>query len=148
MGFLLRFIAWATPAFLIAWSIHGSYERTIAAMGAGLAAPPGAQIELLDLELFYPFDLGVYVALCLASSWAAIARRVRAAAIGLPVLVAIEVAVVFVSIKALMAGGDSEAVSRFVDGIFRVEGLVAAAVVWLVLLGREQLPQLRGRLGR
>jgi hypothetical protein len=143
--FLLRFAAWATLAFLFAWVVHPFWQHVIAAIGAKLAAPRGTSIEIEDLELFYPFDVGVFVGLCLASSWTTPRRRIRAAAIGIPLLVAAEVLTVVVAFRVLMHPPDQAQALRFVDGIVRVSGLVVALVVWLYLLGREQLSLATGR---
>ena len=139
MSFLWRFVAWGAPAFLIAWLIQAPYEHWIGGLAAGLAAPRGAQIEILDLELFFPFDLGVFVALCLASSWAPRASRWKAIALGLPVLIVVEILVLFFSFKILMATGSSEYALRLVNGICRLEGLMAAAIVWGSFLARGPL---------
>ena len=139
MKFILRFTAWATLAFVGAWFIHGPWQHAIGAVGAKLAAPPGSEIEIVDIELFYPFDLGVFVALCLASSWDPFARRLRALAMGLPVLIVVEVLSLVIAFKVMMAATDVDQAVRFTNGIIRVSGLVAASAVWLYLLGRAQL---------
>ena len=136
MRFLLAFLFWATLAFAICWRVQGPYERWAGASGARLAAPPGATIEVVDMELYFPFDLGVYAALCLASAWLPWRRRVLLAAIGVPVLVVLEIAALVIAFKVLMAtGGPAE--QRLVHGLFRVEGLAAAAMLWLLLAGHR-----------
>ncbi len=139
MNFLLRFAAWATLAFLAAWVLHPAWQHAVGLAGARLAAPPGQEIEIVDLELFYPFDLGVFAALCIASDWATRGRRLKAIAIGLPLLAIVEVLSLVVAFRVMMAPGDAEAASRFANAVIRVSGLVAALAAWLVLLGRERL---------
>ena len=146
MRFLLSFAGWATLTFLAAWLIHPSWEHGLAAIGGRLAAPPGAEIEILDLELFYPFDLGVFVALCLASSWAPRGRRGRAIVVGTPALVLVEVLSLVVALKALMVEGtDPSGTGRFASEVIHVSGLVAASAAWLYLLGRDRLSLVSGR---
>ena len=152
MKFLLRFAGWATLAFVPVWFVTHGYQHAIAGLAARLASPPGSEIEIVDLEIFYPFDLGIYLGLCLASAWASWSRRFQAAAIGLPVLVAIEVLSLVVAMKAILtvmmnphaAPGAGDEAYRLAGGIIRVTGLIAAAGVWLYLLGRERL-SLAGR---
>ena len=139
MKFLLYFTGWATLAFCAAWLVHPGWEHVIATIGARLAAPPGAEIEILDLELFYPFDIGVFLALCLASTWVPPGRRLRAAAIGAPVLVAVEVLALVVAFQVMMSAADPSEAGRFANAMIRVAGLVAASAAWLYLLGRERL---------
>lgn len=147
MTFLLWFALWATVAFVPAWFVAEPYQHALAAIAGRIAAPPGSEIEFVSLELFYPFDLSIYVALCLASTWVAWRRRLRAAAIGLPVLVVIEVAslvMAMVVMLSAMGGGDltpgrSAEIQRLATGIIRVTGLIASSGAWFFVLGRERL---------
>ena len=139
MKFLLRFVAWATVAFCVAWVVHPPWQRVIGAIGARLASPRGTTIEVMDLELFYPFDLGVYAALCMASSWVPRGRRLRALALGTPLLVLVEILALVVAFRLLMVPTDPDAAERTADGIIRASGLLAASGAWLYLLGRERL---------
>ncbi len=137
--FLLRFMVWATLAFIAAWHLHPMWEHAVAAIGARIAAPAGSEIEIVDLELFYPFDVGVFVALCLASAWAPRARRLGAAALGIPILFGVEVLSLVAALKVMMSSADAEEAARFANAVIRVSGLVAACAAWLYLLGRERL---------
>jgi hypothetical protein len=146
MKFLLRLAGWATALFVVAWFVAAPYEKRIAAIAGALAAPRGATIEWVELELFFPHDLAVFVAMCAASSWASWRRRGRAMAIGLPWLVAAEVVALTLAMKAMLSAAapgvpaDRLAeVQRFALGIIRVTGLIAAAAAWAFLLGREAL---------
>lgn len=138
-SFLVRFLLWATVATALAWTVQKPWEQAIAGFAARLASPAGQTIELVDLDVFYPFDLAVYVGLCLASAWAAWPARARAIAIGLPVLVVVEVAALFTSFRILMDARDPVAAERLFNGIVRASGPMAAAAVWMLLLGREKL---------
>jgi hypothetical protein len=66
--------------------------------------------------------------------------------LGLAIQVAIELLSLVLAIRILlgaMTAGTSEAAGeeafRLASGIIRVTGLIAAATVWFVLLGRERL---------
>jgi len=137
--FLLRFTGWATLCFVIAWAAHTGWQHQIGSLGARLAAPPGAEIEVVDLELFYPFDLGIFAALCLASTWVPVRNRLRTVAIGLPLLVVAELLSLVVVFKVLMGGGEAGQATRLADGIIRASGLVSASAAWLYFVGRERL---------
>lgn len=138
MKFLLRFTAWATLAFVVAWHLHPGWEHAVATLGARIAAPRGAQIEVVDIELFYPFDVAVFVALGLASTWVPRRRRLIATAIGISALFAIEVLSLVIAFQVMMASGDAETASRLANAVLRVSGLVAAMTVWVYLLCRER----------
>jgi hypothetical protein len=150
---LLRFLGWATLAFLVAWKLAPRYQLAIADLAGRIAAPRGAEIEWVDLELFFPFDLSIFVALCLASVWVGWRARLRSLGIGLLALVAIELLALVVGMKSMLAvAGQApariEEVSRFVSSLIRFVGLVAAGAVWMVLLGWQRFPQFTRQLDR
>lgn len=138
-SFLVRFLLWATLATTLAWFVQKPWERAVAGVAARLASPAGQTIELVDLDVFYPFDLAVYAGLCFASAWAAWRARVRALAIGIPVLVVVEVAALVFSFRVLLGARDPAAAERLFNGVVRASGPMAAAGVWMLLLGREKL---------
>jgi hypothetical protein len=142
LRFLLTFAAWATVAFLPAWWASHPWQRVIGAIAARAAAPPGTELDILDLELFYPMDLAVFVALCLASGWASWRRRGRALLIGAPIVVLAEVVALTLSMAALLRAGTSAAsqaeATRLADALVRMTGLGVAAGVWFVALGRQR----------
>ncbi len=147
MKALLRFAGWATLAFAATWWIAHPYQRAIAALAGRLAAPAGSEIEWVSLEIFFPYDLSVYAALCLASNWVPWGARFKALGIGLGVLVIVELLTLIVVIKVMLgSAGQSEvraaATQRFVVGVIRLTGLVAAGTAWIYLLGWQRLPQL------
>jgi hypothetical protein len=147
MKFLLLVVAWATAVFIAIWPIAHPYQHALAAVAGKLAAPPGSSIEFEQLELFFPFDVGIYVALCLASVWAVWPRRFRALALGVPVLIALEVIALVWAMKVLMGvmshpNASDAAVDqamRISNAVIRVSGLITASVLWFYVLGRERL---------
>jgi hypothetical protein len=147
MKFLLLLAGWATLAFIPSWLVSHGYQQGLAQVAGRIVAPPGTEIEFQQLELFYPFDLGVYVALCLASVWAGWERRLRALIFGLPVLIALELLSLTVAMKVMMGVMANPSATdlavdqavRLANAVIRVTGLVAAAAVWFYLLGRERL---------
>ena len=151
MKFLGLFLVWATLAFVAAWVVATPWQRVIAAVAGGVAAP-GSQIEWMDLELFYPFDVSVLIALCLASTWASWGARARALAVGVPVLIVVEILSLAIAMRILIAttGEDparTDAVQRLALGVIRITGLVAAAAIWTFVLGRERLGLVSRALG-
>jgi hypothetical protein len=146
--FFLRLVLWASLAFVACWPLRGAWQGFVGGAGAYLAAPRGTSIEITDMELFFPFDVGVYLALCLASTWAAWPRRARAMVIGVPVLVVLEIATVAISLRVMLGASDPDAAARTVDSVTRICGLIAAVAVWLVALGGERLSLEFGRTER
>ena len=114
-------------------TIATPYQHALAGIAGGLAAPRGSEIEWVQLQLFFPFDLGVFVALCLATSWATWRERGRAIALGVPILIVLEVTALVFAMKAMLgtlAPGTPparvEEVQRWALGIIRVTGPSAA----------------------
>jgi len=144
MRFLLLVTGWATVAFIPAWIVAHPYQQVIGAIAARIVSPPGSTIEFVDLEIFFPFDIAIYAALTLASTWATWPRRMRTLALGLPVMVVLEVVTLALAMGAMLsaASAGTEALQeaqRFSTGIIRVTGLVTAAGVWFYFVGRERL---------
>jgi hypothetical protein len=148
--FLLAFALWATLLFVPAWWGAHAWQHALSAVATRLVAPPGSVIEMTDLELFYPVDLAVFLALCFASGWASWERRARAALLGAPPVIAAELVTLSLALVALLGasgpGVDAahrDEAGRLADGLIRVTGIAAALVAWFVLLGRERLGDLR-----
>lgn len=146
MKFLLLFALWATLLFVPSWKVAKPWQTAVGGAAASVVSSPGREIEVVDLELFYPFDIGVYAALCLASTWAPLRRRALAIAVGIPVLYLLEVATLALAFGAMMAGPGAhggpdaaETAQRFAAGLIRVTGLVTAGGLWFLWFGRERL---------
>jgi hypothetical protein len=156
LRFLLAFAGWATLAFVPAWFVSHAWQHALGAVAARAVAPSGTELEMLELELFYPMDLAVFVALCLASGWATWRSRARALLVGTPIMIAAEFAALAVALATLLAASDPTGAAgaamtsrqaealRLTDALIRVTGLAIAAAVWFALLGREQLRVRRG----
>jgi hypothetical protein len=144
LRFLLAFAGWATLAFFPAWWVSRAWQHALAAVAARLVAPSGTELEMLDLELFYPIDLAVFIALCVASGWTGWARRRRALLVGTPIMVLAELLALAAALAALLHAGatggaaEQSGAMRLADGLIRVTGLGVAAVTWYALLGRER----------
>jgi len=145
MKALLRFAFWATVMSALAWAIAGPWQHAIATIAGRIAVGPGREVEWEDLELFFPYDLGVFVALCFASAWVGWKTRLRATGLGLIVLVAVEIVTLVVAMRVLIATANEPPeriadASRLVDAVIRLTGLAAGGAAWLMLLGWQRLP--------
>nr|MBP8136636.1 hypothetical protein [Candidatus Eisenbacteria bacterium] len=105
LKFLFAFAAWSTLTFLPAWVLSHGWQSALAVVAGRIAAPSGSEIEIVDLELFYPMDLAAFVALCLASSWEPWPRRFRALLLGAPLMVLAELMALTAAMMAIMAAG-------------------------------------------
>jgi hypothetical protein len=100
-----------------------------------------------------PFDIGLFVALCLATTGSSRAERRRAILLGLPIMVAVEVAVVALGIvPTLVSGaaatGPDSGPARL--GAYTIESVpwVSALVAWVALIGGPHIqPALEAAIG-
>jgi hypothetical protein len=145
LRFLLAFAGWATLLFLPAWWLSHAWQQALAALASSLVALRGSQVEIVDIELFYPMDLAVFVALCLASGWASWSRRLRAMLVGAPLMVLAELAALTLALATVVGASGAgstvprqEEAARLADALIRVTGLAVAAAVWFLVLGRER----------
>jgi len=149
VGWWVRFLLWGfvltIPCWMLANPYHALLRGTVSFL-LGVQLPPRAPE---DIEVHATQILGVFVALCLASVRAPLKKRVRAIALGLPALFGIELLTGLIAIQAGMlvqAGhGLPEPVMSFLDVALLAPPWVGAPVLWLLLLGRQQLPRLRLR---
>jgi hypothetical protein len=144
MRWLLRVLAWATVLAVPSWWIGGAYHRLLATLSLGLLGIPSDRIAFQPPEIPASHVLGVYAALCLASTHAPRARRFAALAVGLVVMVAVEVLTGTLAIRWELEGatgaGLSATAMRLRDYLTSLPAWIGAPVVWLLLLGRYELP--------
>jgi len=134
-----------------AWFVAAPWQRLIADLAGRAAVPAGSHVEWVDLQTFFPFDLSIFVALCLASTWVSWRARLRTLGVGLAALIVLEWLTLVVVIKVMLAGSgqpeaQADATQRLVAGVIRFTGLVAAGCAWLYLLGWQRVPQFAERL--
>lgn len=143
MRWLLRFLAWATALAVPSWWIGGAYHRMLASLSLGLLGIPSEQIAFQPPDIPASHVLGVYAALCLASTHAPRARRFAALAVGLVVMMAVEVLTGTLAIRWQLEGataGLSAVAMRLRDYLTSLPAWIGAPVLWLLLLGRDELP--------
>jgi hypothetical protein len=153
MSGLFRFAGWATATFALSWLVAGPWQRGVASVAGAIVAGPGRHVEWGDLQVFFPFDLSVYLALCLSSSWVDWRARLRAGVVGAFALVGVEIVTLVAVMEVMLAAAGlpadrAEAVQRLVVGVIRLTGLAAAGAIWTYALGWQRLPELARRLER
>jgi hypothetical protein len=143
MTWLLRFLAWATLLALPCWLVSRPYQRGLGAAAGALLVLAGHAVEVQDVQLQAPFDLGIFAAMCLATRRAPRRERARALGLGLPLLAALEALTVAVGIGLIVS---APARREAQDWAQRLSGYaletvpwVSAAFLWLALLGAWEL---------
>jgi hypothetical protein len=148
---LLRFFLWATVLSLPCWLLADAYHHALAAATLrvlGIRAPAAA-IPPPDIPASHV--LGVFSAMCLASTRASWGRRLAAMAAGLAGLMLLEwltgVAAVAWMMRDTAPPGGTEFIARLRDNLTSLPAWIGAPVLWLALLGDRELPATRGHGG-
>ena len=150
---LARFAAWATLTFAAAWLVADPWQHAIAGIAGSIVAGPGRHIEWGTIEVFFPFDLSVYAALCLSSAWAGWNERLRALSLGALVIVVIEIVTLVVVMKVMLSAANlppdrQDATQRLIVAIIRLTGLAVAGATWMLTLGWQGVAPFARRLER
>ena len=144
MRWIARFAGWATLFAIPCWAIMGPYQKALGGLTSAILSVVGSNVEFTEVALVAPFDLAVYAALCVASVHVPWRRRRRALLIGIPALIAGEVGAAMIVIAVFMLTYRDPAAlqssSRFTGRLLESILWVNAAVVWLALLGADELP--------
>ena len=120
------------------WLLSNAYQRLLANVLQSLLELSGKGVSVYQLQVYAPFDVVLFTAMCLASTSAAASARWRALLLGLPILVVIEVLVVLVAaLPAVLLRGGAMAVivPRFTHYTIQTIVWVTAPLLWIVLLG-------------
>ena len=151
MRWLLRFLAWTTVLALPFWLLGDLYNRALVVSAMGILGLPVAPLALQPPDIPPSHVLGVFAALCLASTRAPVAKRVSALVIGLAGMMTIDLLTGVLAIHWALDAAAGRAVpvpaQRLENYLTSLPAWIGAPVLWLVLLGRWELPragQLRG----
>ena len=145
MKWFLRFLLWSALLALPCQFVADAYQRllmgiTAAVLGFGLQPGAHAGPDLSAANM-----LGVYAAMCLASTAAPWITRSRALVLGLAAVTALECATGLVSISAGLFQSEHGAwagwVQKALDGLLSVPRFTSAPALWLLFLGRFKLPR-------
>jgi hypothetical protein len=146
MRWIARFAGWATLLAVPCWLLSEPYQKALGAVISGVVSVIGWNVEFSEVALAAPFDLAVYAALCLASVHMSWRRRRRALALGIPLLIAGEVAsailVMVVWMMTYRNPAELAASSNYTGRLLESIPWINASALWLALLGAEELQAL------
>jgi len=147
VGWWVRFLLWGVVLTIPCWVLANPYHallRGTVSLLLGVQLPHRAPD---DIEVHATQILGVFVALCLTSVRVPLKQRLWAVALGLPALFGIELLTGLIAIQTGMLAQGShglpEPAMKFLDAALLAPPWVGAPVLWLLLLGRRQLPGMR-----
>jgi hypothetical protein len=140
---LLRFLVWATLFSVPCAFVSHAWQRGLARVAMAVLAAAGQGVEVDEVQVMAPFDLGIFAAMCLASLGAPWAARRRALLVGLPALATIEVLTVVAGIGVTLLWPENSpqlrASLRLTANLIETVPWVGAALVWLLLLGAWEI---------
>jgi hypothetical protein len=143
VSWLVRFLAWATVLALPAYALGDGYHRMLAAAAMAVVGVAGDASRMSAPDIPASHALGVYAALCLASTRAARRSRWIALGAGLAIMVALEIATGALALHwALnMTSGTSAppVIQRLRDHLTALPAWLGAPALWLAFLGRAEL---------
>ncbi|HKQ58190.1 MAG TPA: hypothetical protein VJY35_10010 [Candidatus Eisenbacteria bacterium] len=149
MRWLFRFLAWATVLAVPSWLLGDAYHRALAFVTLTLLGIPTDRFVYQRPDIPATHVLGVFAAMCLASTRAPRPRRLWAIAIGLVCMVALELLDGMLAIRWGLEEASGRAVPvwalRMRGYLTTLPAWIEAPVLWLVMLGRYELPRLAGR---
>ena len=144
MKWLLRFIGWATVFAVPCFLLSRPWQGALGALATRIVALFGIQIDMQEVQIMAPFDLGIYLAMCLASRNAPALARRRAIERGGLIVVLLELMTVVGAVLLFFAMGSRREGSspglRFAETLIEFVPWASATAVWLAWLGNWELP--------
>jgi hypothetical protein len=141
---LLRFIGWATVFAVPCFLLSHPWQGVLGALAVRIVSLFGIQIEMQEVQVMAPFDLGIYLAMCLASRNAPALERRRAMERGGLIVLLLELLTVVGAVLVFFAigsgGEQSSSALRFSEYLIEFVPWASATVIWLAWLGRWELP--------
>jgi hypothetical protein len=146
MRWMFHFFAWTILFAVPCYLISSPYQRILAAAVGDLLTLAGRRVEVFQLQVYAPFDLGIFAAMCLASLNAPLAARKRALLLGLPFLVGLEIVTVLAAAgpALIFRGSPDDFPVRLMRYTIETVVWISGPSVWLLFLGAWILP---GRVG-
>ena len=152
MRWLVRFLVWATVLAPPFWLLGGAYHHLLTTASLAVLGIPAGEVRFPPPEIPPSHVLGVFAALCLASTRAPLRQRLLALSVGMVCIVVLELFTGVLAIHAQLAIAASDALPgpmhRLSDRLEALPAWIGAPVVWLLLLGRWELPRARAPLRR
>lgn len=147
MRWLLRFFLWATALALPCWLLADAYHYALAAATLAVLHIPAPASAVPRPDIPASHVLGVFAAMCLASTRASWRRRLAATAAGVAGLMLIEWLTGVVAIRWMMRDAGQPAgpefLTRLEDNVTALPAWIGAPTLWLALLGDRELPSHR-----
>lgn len=144
MKWVLRFLGCATLFALPCFWLSRPWQHVLGVIASTVLSWFRIDVEMTEVQVMAPFDLGIYLAMCLAGTRAPALARRRAIEWGAPLIVALEIATVVAAVAIFHALDGAETPNgdsiRVVQYVLEFVPWASAVTVWLVMLGAWELP--------
>jgi hypothetical protein len=140
----LRFLLWATVLSAPCWLLADAYHRALATATLSVLGIPAPAAAIPPPDIPASHVLGVFAAMCLASTRSPWARRLAATLIGLASLALLEWLTGVLAVAWAMRDAGHPAAPEFAgrlrDNVTSLPAWIGAPALWLALLGDRELP--------
>jgi hypothetical protein len=144
VSWALRFLAWASALSVPCWWMTVQYKQLLALAANWAVGMCGlGQIRISPMEVCGPFDIGLFVAMTLASSAAPASARLRALLAGPVILAALACAAAIVTVADVhfvpRMTGDGALANRLVSIPVATTVFMSPVVAWVALVGKWEI---------
>ncbi len=149
MRWLIRFLAWATPLTWLATAFYAPYLRFLCAVAIGILGGLGVQVHLQRADVLAPIDLALFIALAMSLGGVRWPSRIARLAIGLVVLLVIEIVIVSSGILLFLIMGlpADRGLGLLFENAVSLIGWAAAPALWVALFRPRPLLDAIARRG-
>ena len=144
MKWALRFLGFATLFALPCFWLSRPWQHALGAVAGTVLSWFRIDVEMSEVQVMAPFDLGIYLAMCFAGTRAPALAKRRAIEWGAPLIVVLEVLTIVAAVAIYygLHGAAELNADRFrvVQYVLEFVPWASAVTVWLVMLGAWELP--------
>lgn len=150
MKFIGTALGWATLLAVPCWLASPAWQVFLARAASAAMATVGSAWYLRDVDLLAPCDLGIYLALVLASRSTPRPVRLRAGLLGVALLIVLEVIIavlilVQITLQQPPVTPSRENLRTLLKYVIDSALLWGPVAMWLLFLGRYELPAILAR---
>jgi len=144
MKWIMRLVVYGTALTTVCRHLSHEYQEWLAISTSGIMRLIGQPVTLTSLEIYAPVDVGIFVAMCMASNKAPRRVRLRALMVGMPLMAILELCTVLLALGVTLAGPTQSLGGTLAYGLARYapETLIwiVPVFLWLALLGSWEVP--------
>jgi hypothetical protein len=141
MKWFVRFSVATLVLAIPCWLLSKPYQRILAATVEEILLMTGRTVKVFHLQVYAPFDLALFIAMCFASCSVPSSSRRRALLLGIPLLIVLEIVVIALAampVVLVRRGPGSLVAPRLMAYAIQTLVWISGPVVWLLFLGAHE----------